>query len=683
MVRYLACLLWFVLCLFAVPPTQAASWDRLGPNGGRVVAIAPAPSDPHIVYAGGAFVYRSTDGGSHWTRTADTFPASGPDVGPPLVRAMAVSPKDPNRVIVASAQGLFVTKDGGVTWARAGGITSDIVCVAFSADGKGVRASAGDSMYRSTNSGDTWDVLSLPAMVALCADPRVGTALIGVRAQADGAGKLLYRSDDGNNWYPFSSFAVQGLSAIQSSPSGDAVYVSSPSTSGGIWRVTRVGDASNVYGLPVSQIALMRATLPCLLAAPASGSPVALRTCSDGAYWDTLSAGLTGRGVNSLAFGLDSTPLAGTDRAGVMAWNESGMWTASNAGLDMASLTSAVQSSDINHVLLSASGDGLYRSINNGDTWALCHLSTTRSIMAVSPASPGRVWHVGTAELEKSDDNGQTWQHFMTNLPAGADVVRVVPHPTQKNTVFIVLATGALYENTTSNPNWILRLAAWPSPPSAPADVVFSPADPSRMFCTRPDGLYRSTDTGAHWSFLTASLPAGAMLCCSPTDVNTVYRASTVGGTVFVSRSNDGGSSWNAVRQEASAANSGFAATFLAIDSRKPSRILLGTNRGLRISDDGGNTWRVESVGTAGVFATSWAPYGTTGDLLGTSGAGLLRCRPSDHSELCASDALKIMALAMSGNTPTADDLAFGDLNEDGQITVADADLALRSATGP
>lgn len=683
MVRCLARPLWFVLCLSIAFRAQAASWDRLGPTGGRILAVAPAPSDLRIVYAAGAFVYRSTDGGTHWTRTSDTFPISGPDVASPLVKALAVSPKDPNRVLAASAQGLFLTKDGGGTWSRAGGITASITSVAFANGGNQVRASGTDTIYRSTNAGDTWDSAALPTMVAMCGDPRVGTAFIGIRAQADGTGKVLYRSDDGNYWYAFSPFVVPGLNAIQSSPSGDAVYVSSPASSGGVWRVTRVGDATCIYAQPTAQIALMRAVLPCLLLAPASGSPVVLRTCNDGAYWDTMVTSLTGRGVSSLAFGLGSTPLVGTERAGVMAWSETGSWGASNTGLNMSILTGAAQSADISHILLAAAGDGLYRSANGGDSWKVCHLSTTRSVMAIAPASPGRVWHVGAEGLEKSEDNGQTWQHFMSNLPVGADVVRVVPHPTQKNTIFVVLATGALYENTTAQPNWVLRLSAWPTPPSAPADVVISPVQPTTMFCTRPDGLYRSTDTGAHWSLLTASLPAGAMLCCSASDVNTLYRASTVGTTAFVSRSTDGGSSWVVLRQEIGAANSGFTVTFLAIDGRHPNRMLLGTNRGLRISDDGGNTWRVESVGTAGVFAIGWAPYGTTGDLLATAGAGLLRCRPADHSELSAADALRILTMAMSGNTPSDDELAFGDLNEDGQITMADADLALRSATGP
>jgi hypothetical protein len=595
---------------------------------------------------------------------------------------MAVSPKDPNRVVVASPQGLYITTDAGVTWKRSGSITADIASVAFATDGKQVRASGGDTVYRSTNSGDSWDSVALPNMTAMCGDPVVPTAVVGIRAQPDGAGKVLYRTDDGFNWYAFSSFAISGLNAIQSSPSGDAVYVSSPSSSGGVWRVSRAGAATAVYGQPVLQIALMRSLLPCLLAAPSAGSPPVLRTCNDGAGWDNLNTGFAGHGVASLVMGLDSEPLAGTERAGVVEWDETAGWKGANTGLDMAILTGAARSTDVNHVLLAAAGDGLYRSTNDGDTWALCHLSTTRSVMAVSDLNPGSVWHVGANGLEKSTDNGQTWARSTAGFPSGADVVRIVPHPTQKNTLFVVLATGALYESTTSIADWMLRLPAWTSPPSSPADIAISPVLPSTMFCTRADGLYRSTDTGAHWSLVTTSLPAGAILCCSLSDASTLYRASTASGVVSVARSTDGGSTWSVLRQEAGAANSAFAATFLAIDARQPNRLLLGTTRGLRISDDGGSTWRIESVGTAGTFATGWAPCGEAGDLLATAGAGLLRCRPDVQSNLCASDALKILAMAVSGGTPTQNDLAFGDLNDDGRLTPSDADLALRSATG-
>ncbi|HEY3413552.1 MAG TPA: hypothetical protein VGM51_10935 [Armatimonadota bacterium] len=674
----------FVLCLSCPPPSLSAQWDRLGPDGGRIPALSAAPSNPRIVYAGNAFVYRSDDGGASWARTSDVFPISGPDVAPPFVRSIAVSPADPNRVAVGSPRGLYLTTDGGVTWKQAPGVTADIASVSFSMNGKQLLASSGNTMYRSQNAGDTWATLSVPTMCAMTWDPKVPAALVGLRAVPDGSGRQLYRSDDGGSWYAFSSFSGVPLNAVRPGLTGDAFYASSSdATAGGLWRVARNGVSSQVCAYPVAAQATTQVSPSCLLVARATGSPAVARTCDDGGYWDPLYVGFTARGALALTFGPDWTPLAGTERGGVMANDQSFVWHPSNTGLAAATVTGACQSPANPSVILAAATDGLYRSSNDGDSWTMCHGSLTRSILGVSPALAGRVWHTGAQGLEKSDDWGVMWQHFTTGLPATIDIARIVPHPTLENTVFIVTAGGAVYQNTTGNPNWVQRFAAWPSPPSSPPDLVISPVNGSTVYATRPDGIYRSTDGGAHWTLRTASVPAGAMLCAGRTSADILYRASTIGTTAYVTRSTDGGATWAVIRQETGASNSAFAASFLAIDPRQPNRFLLGTNRGLRISDDAGATWRVESIGTAGIFTMAWAPYGTAGDLLATGGAGLLRYRPPSRSSMSAPDAVRILALALSPTLPSQADLDFADLNDDGRITLADADLALRSATGP
>lgn len=680
------CAVWplsFVLYLSCSLPARSAQWDRLGPTGGRILVLIAAPSNPKIVYAGNAFVYRSDDGGVHWTRTADVFPLSGPDVAPPLVRAIAVSPADPNRIAVGSPRGLFVSADGGVTWKQATGITADIASVSFSLNGKQLLASSSDLMYRSQNSGDTWTTLPVPTMAAMTWDPKVNTAVIGLRAVPDGSGRQIYRTDDGGGWYAFSSFSGVPLNAIQTQLAGDAVYVSSSDAAGGLWRVTRTGVATQVCAYPVIAQATTRVAPSCVMVARASGSPAVSRTCDDGGYWDALSTGFTARGALALTFGPDWTPLVGTERGGVMANDQSFVWRPSNTGLAAATVTGAYQSSTAPRTLLASASDNLYRTINDGDTWYACHSSATRSVLAVSAARAGRVWHFGADGLDKSDDFGQTWQRFMTGLSSTVDIARIVPNPKLENTVYIVTGGGAVYQNSTSSPNWVQRFAAWTSPPASPPDLVVSPVDGSTVFAVRPDGLYRSTDSGVHWSLRTTPVPTGVLLCLSRTSVDILYRASTIGTTVWVSRSNDGGATWSPLRQETGAANSAFAVSFLAIDPRQPNRLLLGTNRGLRISDDAGATWRVESIGTAGIFATGWAPYGTTGDLLSTTGAGVLRYRQQSRSSMSAQDVVRIMEMASSPNAPSQADLDFADLNDDGQITPADADLALRSATGP
>ena len=123
------------------------TWQSMFDQGGSsaIGAIAIAPSNPNVIYAGGGQpeprydvqsgrgVYRSSDGGRTWT-----------DLGLHDTRYVGriwVSPTDPDLVIVAAvghffgasdARGIYRSTDGGKTWSHPvapGGFTgvNDIV----------------------------------------------------------------------------------------------------------------------------------------------------------------------------------------------------------------------------------------------------------------------------------------------------------------------------------------------------------------------------------------------------------------------------------------------------------------------------------------------------------------------------------------------------------------------------
>ena len=84
-------------------------------------AVAIAPSNPQVIYAasgedaggygpawGGVGLYRSVDGGNHWTICAN-LPCT-------LFSTIVVHPSDPNIVYVAGQRGLYKSIDGGASW---------------------------------------------------------------------------------------------------------------------------------------------------------------------------------------------------------------------------------------------------------------------------------------------------------------------------------------------------------------------------------------------------------------------------------------------------------------------------------------------------------------------------------------------------------------------------------------
>src|SRR5438477_2859539 len=149
------------LVLFAETSARAQSWLPVGPPGGNVRALASDPRDPQRIYLGTAdgILYRSDDGGLHWNRLSPGFPLRGcsldeisvdprgivlvgywevhgsgggvarstdggqtfavlKGIDAASVRALALAPSDPRLIAGGTLTGVFLSRDGGQSWAR-------------------------------------------------------------------------------------------------------------------------------------------------------------------------------------------------------------------------------------------------------------------------------------------------------------------------------------------------------------------------------------------------------------------------------------------------------------------------------------------------------------------------------------------------------------------------------------
>ena len=256
-----------------------------------VGAIAVASSDPNVVWVGtgegavrndvvpGDGVYRTTDGGRSWHHLG--LPDSG------HVPALEVHPHDPDTAYVAAIgdifgpnpeRGVYRTTDGGRTFEAVLQVADHVGAADLSLDPTNPRilfaamweaerkpwdmisGGAGSGLYRSTDGGDSWELVSDKPGFAEGVLGRIGVAISPARSgrvyalveAADGEGGL-YRSDDlGATWEQVSDHrGIQGRPWYYSHVVADPVHADTVySMNLWAWRSTDGGRSWTQFQTP-------------------------------------------------------------------------------------------------------------------------------------------------------------------------------------------------------------------------------------------------------------------------------------------------------------------------------------------------------------------------------------------------------------------------------------------------
>jgi photosystem II stability/assembly factor-like uncharacterized protein len=172
---------------------------------GNVTGVTVAPS-AGTVFAYGAGIYRSADGGAHWThaRAGDSVSSMTGGVG--------------NTVFAATGNGLLVSSDGGRSWKAQKTIGAQPV-VQVASSGSTVYAVTAVGLMKSTDDGTTWTTLSkapigIEFMAVAPSDPRQIVAEVsqkGFYSSSDGG--ATWQSGSGIHDRKFNGSTVQVAAA--------------------------------------------------------------------------------------------------------------------------------------------------------------------------------------------------------------------------------------------------------------------------------------------------------------------------------------------------------------------------------------------------------------------------------------------------------------------------------------
>jgi uncharacterized repeat protein (TIGR01451 family) len=604
---------WGIIALLAFACVAQAginNWSARGPFGGMVTDLVIDPVNPTIAYAAARFaLYKSIDGGTTWTELTQDF-------GRTSIGSVALDPSNSMRLYVASSGGgVFRSTDGGTSFTRISAAPTDPnvdgpAGLGISADGNTLYYSTGSGrFFRSTDGGATFSERQpTPSSVGkLVVDPdnsavvyaAFGPKLLKSATGGDswtelplpasnvfatsvvltpGTPKTLWLStgngvsstqDDGATWTPASPpLGTRVLHADASSPG--ALYASLRDRGGDIWRYSAGTWQMLPTGLPavgnILKVSVNNSQT--ILAATNSGI---FRTTDGGGTWVRSDDGFNGDSVPVLTASAGHL-YAGTDHGemGIAADDSTLQRTVVSSGLtttpdQLQILAIATHPTDSNILLAGFSAAGYKLSNDGGATWmpGSAYLNTaSMDAIAVDPSNPLLVYAAVSPStggpldpIQHSSDGGMTFSPLVTSL-ANIAAKRLLVDPHKPSRLFlaseILGGTNGLLRSDDSGATWTNLLNN-----ATVFDVAIDPADSKRIYAANGSQVLISDDGGDTFTpvaGLSQSVQGNPFyLAVDPILTNVVYELSALStgsppvSEYFIMRSVDRGVSWERI----------------------------------------------------------------------------------------------------------------------------------------
>ena len=614
----------------------AMRFRYIGPVGNRIASVASVTGDANVYYAGAASggIWKSTDAGIHWAPIFDDKDVSS-------VGALAVAPSDPNvvwagtgepwiRSHISIGNGMYKSTDAGRTWTHVGldatgrigrividPANPDIVFVAAQGHSYGPQDERG--LYRTTDGGKTWQrVLFVDrntGAIDVVMHPTDSKTLFAATWQLElktwtresgGPGSGIYVSHDGGTTW--TKLQGNGLPTHELGKIGLAISRSNPNR---VYALIETGDGNPLHGRPTDNGELWRSEdggvnwkvisfdrdLACRqpyytrMAVAPDNPDETYFLCAT--FNHSLDGGAT---------------LTQTGRGGGGGRGRGGPPPAAEAG-------GAAGRGNPGAAFTSPGGD-------NHDIW-------------IDPNNASRIVVGNDAGVHISTTRGRTWLHVQ--LPIAqiyhATVDTRVPYNVYGNK-----QDGPSYRGPSNSRSGgqIPRSewhgveggeSGWATPDPVDPNIIWSTASGSGSrggIVIRFDERTRTGQNVEVWPLSTGGTPAvdvkyrfiwDAPFLISPHDHNTVYT-----GSQFVHMSNDGGRTWHVISPDLTRNDKSkqqlsggltpddigveYADVVYAINESRLQKglIWVGTNDGLvQVTRDGGKTWTNVTAGIPGI----------------------------------------------------------------------------------
>ncbi len=535
-------------------------------------AIAFDPSNPRTVYVGtgegnfywrlGQGILRSTNGG-----TSFALLAGAPFIGQGF-HDLVVDPGDSRHLLAATTHGLYRSTDGGTTWTRRRAVRSWSLSVVRSGDDFEALAACSDGLYRSTN-GNAWTRVALPGGPAsfnrLAVDHAPSSTAEAFAFGASGGTAHLWRRDTrgtwrtvalpgglrtGQAWYDwFLAVAPDRSNQIYLG----AIEAWRGDRRGRNWVWTRISNKPGDDIHPDQHAIAFDPVDPDIVYVGCDGG--LYRSPDRGNAWVSLNDGLYITEIEYIAHDPGSALwlLGGTQDNGSIRWRGSSVWDHvadgdggdcavdhvapdtvfhSYFGMGMERSTSKGDFGSFSWIgpnvpqnyralfyppmeargsTIAQAGQSVFVSRNNGSSWTEVALPGTQTATAMHAPDADNIF-VGTADgsLFRIRWNGSAWgsAQALTSPRAGAWISDIHVDPRNLSRIWVTssrVGGGRVFRSTDGGSNWDDRSGGLPNLPINA--VAVDPANANRVWVAADLGVYETRNGGAGWAVLGSGLP--------------------------------------------------------------------------------------------------------------------------------------------------------------------------------
>ncbi|HEV3341035.1 MAG TPA: hypothetical protein VG125_11785, partial [Pirellulales bacterium] len=611
-----------------------------GDDSGRIVGVAPDPTNANTIYiaAAGGGVWKTTNGGTSWTPLTDNLKDSSGKPVPLFMGAIAVAPSNPSVIYAGTGEannsgdsyygdGILVSTNGGTGWTLDKGpndafvrravskiavdpTNSNVAYVAISdlaANGLG----GNTGIWKTIDGGTNWTNTTAPTIgdttdsfSDVVVDPNNPSTVYAAIGNPGGSPlNGIYKSTNGGTtWVLLGNFpegivdgrislaisnspgllyaAVSGTGAPGSTQFGTLFKVEKSTDGGATWTDDTKNASDFTGGQGWYDLALTvdphNSSIVYAAGSTNFGGVGIIETIDGGTTWKNVTSDDGGNFAHtdwhSMAFDdANDTLLVGSDgglwRKDTDPGNAAGfLWTDLNGNLNTIQFYSIALDPTDAAVVVGGSQDNGTERYDNNLRWTQTDGGDGGKV-AFDPQNPSLVYRVspvasfGPADFFRvSNDGGQTWTSATSGLNVGFNINFTPPFAVApSNGSEVILGDDNLWITSNGASTWSqltsVGTAGWNPNDSAVDSIAIAPSDPNTIYASTggqfasSSNIFVSSNGGNAWTEI--DLPAGSghveQLAVDPASALIAYAVVNMFGVGHVYRTADGGQTWTNV----------------------------------------------------------------------------------------------------------------------------------------